>query len=101
MKSFIYAAVLMLGLTLPATAQSSLSQGQLNFQYHEPIPPGGDLSASRAAILSDAEKDCEAAQKAFGLTCAINNIQFSGPGTGFNSEIRRRQTQCPLVSTCS
>jgi hypothetical protein len=76
--------VLTLGLALPAAAQTALNSGQLNFQYREAIPPNGDLSAPRAAILTDAEKDCDAAQKAFGLTCVIGNIQFNNPGMGFN-----------------
>ncbi len=86
MQRFIYAAVLTLGAALPAMAQSSVSQGELNFQYHEAIPPNGDLSVPRAAILSDAEKDCAAAQKAFGLTCVIGNIQFNGGGMGYGNQ---------------
>jgi hypothetical protein len=83
MKSFVYAAVLTLGAVLPAMA-GGVSQGELNFQYRESIPANGDLSVPRAAILSDAEKDCQAAQKTFGLTCVIGDIRFDGGGGQFN-----------------
>lgn len=82
MRLLIQTAILTLGLVVPAAAQSAVSSGQLNFQYHEPIPASGDLSVSRAAILADAEKDCAAAQKAFGLQCVIGNIQFDSRGMG-------------------
>lgn len=80
MKSLLTVAALM--LALPVAAQAGPSAGQLNFRYSEPLPSTGDLSAPRAAILADAEKDCAAAQKTFGLVCQINNIQFDNRGGG-------------------
>lgn len=82
MKNLLTVAALTLGLALPVAAHANPSAGQLNFQYNEPIPATGDLSAPRAAILADAEKDCAAAQKAFGLVCQIGDIQFNAQGYG-------------------
>ncbi|MDD2705649.1 MAG: hypothetical protein PHU07_10010 [Acidocella sp.] len=86
MKRLVYGVLLVLPMALPSAAQPGPSAGTMNFQYHEPIPQNGDLSVSRAAILSDAERDCASAQKAFGLQCLIGNIQFNNqgmPGMGY------------------
>ena len=72
------------GIAAPAVAQSSLNSATINFQYREPIPQNGDTSAARSAILAAAEKDCAIAEKAFGLKCEINNIQFNGFGGAYN-----------------
>lgn len=90
MKHFIYGAVASLILVLPAVAQTGPVGGNLNgpvggnlnLQYREPIPQNGSADTARAAILSDAEQACAAVQKAFGLPCTINNIQFNN-GFGF------------------
>jgi hypothetical protein len=82
MKHIVYSLALLAALAGPALAQNSLTGAQLNFQYRQAIPQGGDTSAARAAILAEAEKDCAAAQKTFGLPCLINTIQFNTPGMG-------------------
>lgn len=96
-KSILAALIVLAGAAAhPASAQAPLASAQLNFQYREPIGPDGDAAKARAAILSAAERDCATAEKAFGLTCSINSINFNnfdGGYGGFN-----RMPQGPQLS---
>jgi len=76
-RKVICAAIAAVVTATPALAQSKIYSASINFQYREAIPANSDEGKARADILADAERDCGRAEKAFGLKCSINNIQFN------------------------
>jgi hypothetical protein len=74
----VLAAVALL-LLLPgaASAQFPASQhSQIQLQYHELVPPGGDSTPILFKIFGQIRHDCEVIGKAFGRKCVINNINI-------------------------
>ena len=80
----ISAAMLLLwSAAAPAMVQYPGQQTtQIQIQYHEPVPPGGDEAQIRAKIYAEIQRDCDAATKAFGRPCVVNQVNFNDMNNG-------------------
>ncbi len=72
----------------------SLTAVNMQMQYRETVPPGGDVNQVRAKIFPEATRDCEAIAKAVGRKCVINNINFNNGFFGAQTN----QAQGPQVN---